>query len=39
LMIHAKPRDEAMALRVGFAYEQATQWHSQRPDLTWADNA
>ncbi|MFT5393240.1 MAG: aspartyl-tRNA(Asn)/glutamyl-tRNA(Gln) amidotransferase subunit A [Gammaproteobacteria bacterium] len=39
LMIHAKPRDEAMALRVGFAYEQATQWHELRPDLAWADNA
>jgi aspartyl-tRNA(Asn)/glutamyl-tRNA(Gln) amidotransferase subunit A len=36
LMIYAKPFDEAMALRVALAYEQATPWHRRRPDLTWA---
>ena len=36
LMIYAKPFDEATALRVAWAYEQATQWHQRRPDLGWA---
>jgi aspartyl-tRNA(Asn)/glutamyl-tRNA(Gln) amidotransferase subunit A len=36
LMIYAKPFDEAMALRVAWAYEQATEWHRRTPDLAWA---
>ena len=36
LMIYAKPFDEATALRVAWAYEQATPWHQRRPDLGWA---
>ena len=36
LMIYAKPFAEAMALRVAWAYEQATPWHQRRPDLRWA---
>ena len=36
LMIYAKPFDEAMALRVAWAYEQATDWRTRRPDLAWA---
>jgi aspartyl-tRNA(Asn)/glutamyl-tRNA(Gln) amidotransferase subunit A len=36
LMIYAKPFDEAMALRVAWAYEQATEWRGRRPDLNWA---
>ncbi len=35
LMIYAKPFDEATALRVAWAYEQATEWHRRRPDLGW----
>jgi Asp-tRNA(Asn)/Glu-tRNA(Gln) amidotransferase A subunit family amidase len=35
LMVYAKPFDEAMALRVARAYEQATDWHRRRPDLAW----
>jgi aspartyl-tRNA(Asn)/glutamyl-tRNA(Gln) amidotransferase subunit A len=35
LMIYAKPFHEAMALRVAHAYEQATEWHARRPDLSW----
>jgi Asp-tRNA(Asn)/Glu-tRNA(Gln) amidotransferase A subunit family amidase len=35
-MIYAKPFDEAMALRVAWAYEQATEWRGRRPDLSWA---
>jgi aspartyl-tRNA(Asn)/glutamyl-tRNA(Gln) amidotransferase subunit A len=36
LMVYAKPFDEAMALRVAWAYEQGTDWHRRRPDLRWA---
>jgi aspartyl-tRNA(Asn)/glutamyl-tRNA(Gln) amidotransferase subunit A len=35
LMIYAKPFCEDMALRVAHAYEQATEWHTRRPDLGW----
>ena len=34
LMIYAKPFAEAMALRAAWAYEQATEWHTRRPDLS-----
>ena len=37
LMIHGKPRDEAMVLRVGQAFEQATDWHQRTPDLQWTE--
>jgi len=36
LMVYAKPFDEAMALRVAWAHEQASPWHTRRPDLGWA---
>ncbi|MBL4721708.1 MAG: amidase, partial [Alphaproteobacteria bacterium] len=36
LMIYAKPFAEDIALRAGYAYEHATAWRSQRPDLSWA---
>ena len=39
LMVYAKPWHEDMALRVAYAYEQATQWHSRHPDLSWAGSA
>ena len=35
LQVYAKPFQEPMALRVAHAYEQATQWHLRRPDLSW----
>ena len=35
LMIYAKPFHEDMALRVAYAYEEATQWHAHHPDLAW----
>jgi aspartyl-tRNA(Asn)/glutamyl-tRNA(Gln) amidotransferase subunit A len=35
LMIYAKPFQEDMALRVAYAYEQATPWHRRHPDLAW----
>jgi aspartyl-tRNA(Asn)/glutamyl-tRNA(Gln) amidotransferase subunit A len=36
LMIYGKPFDEAMILRIGYAFEQATEWHTRQPDLSWA---
>ena len=36
LMVYAKPFDEAVALRVAYAYEQATEWRTRRPELSWA---
>jgi aspartyl-tRNA(Asn)/glutamyl-tRNA(Gln) amidotransferase subunit A len=33
LMIYAKPFDEATLLRIGHAYQQATDWHRHTPDL------
>jgi aspartyl-tRNA(Asn)/glutamyl-tRNA(Gln) amidotransferase subunit A len=31
LQIACRPYDEAMALRIGWAYQQATDWHRRRP--------
>ena len=36
LMIYAKPFAEDLALRVAYAYEQATAWHTRHPHLQWA---
>jgi aspartyl-tRNA(Asn)/glutamyl-tRNA(Gln) amidotransferase subunit A len=33
LQIACKGYDEAMALRIGWAYEQATDWHARHPEL------
>lgn len=35
LLIHGKPFDEHLVLRAGHAYEQATEWHTRHPDLSW----
>ena len=35
LMLYARPRCEAMLLRIGYAYEQATAWHRDTPDTSW----
>ena len=35
-MIYAKPFAEDMALQVAYAYEQATNGFTRRPDLAWA---
>ena len=37
LQVYAKPFHEDMALRVAYAYEQATTWRIRRPDLSWAE--
>jgi aspartyl-tRNA(Asn)/glutamyl-tRNA(Gln) amidotransferase subunit A len=34
-MIYGKPFHEATILRVGAAFEQATDWHQRTPDLAW----
>ena len=36
LMIYGKPFDEATVLRIGNAFQQATDWHRRTPDLAWA---
>jgi aspartyl-tRNA(Asn)/glutamyl-tRNA(Gln) amidotransferase subunit A len=36
LMVYAKPFQEDTALRVAYAFEQATDWHRRHPDLAWA---
>ena len=33
MQLIGKPLDEAKLLQVGFAYEQATDWHKQKPKL------
>jgi aspartyl-tRNA(Asn)/glutamyl-tRNA(Gln) amidotransferase subunit A len=38
LMIYGKPRHEAMLLRIGYAFEQATSWHLETPDTSWIDS-
>ena len=35
LMIYGKPFAEDMLLRLGYAFQQATDWHLTQPDLTW----
>ena len=35
LMIYGKPFNEDIVLRVGYAFEQATNWHRRTPDLSW----
>jgi len=37
LMIYARPFHEHLALRVAQAFEQATHWHRQHPELSWLD--
>lgn len=36
LMIYGRPFCEDMVLRIGHAYQQASEWHLQHPDLDWA---
>jgi aspartyl-tRNA(Asn)/glutamyl-tRNA(Gln) amidotransferase subunit A len=36
LMIYGKPFNEDLVLRIGYAYQQATDWHTRQPDLAWA---
>ena len=36
LLLNGKPFQEATVLRAGYAYEQATEWSTTRPNLDWA---
>jgi aspartyl-tRNA(Asn)/glutamyl-tRNA(Gln) amidotransferase subunit A len=33
LQLAGRPFDEATVLRAGYAYEQATEWHTRRPPV------
>ena len=35
LMIYAKPFQEDIVLRAGYAFQQVTDWHRRMPDLSW----
>jgi aspartyl-tRNA(Asn)/glutamyl-tRNA(Gln) amidotransferase subunit A len=35
LTIYGKPFQEDLILRIGYAFEQATDWHRRTPDLSW----
>ncbi len=35
LMISARPFADETAFRIAYAYQQATDWHTKRPDLGW----
>jgi aspartyl-tRNA(Asn)/glutamyl-tRNA(Gln) amidotransferase subunit A len=37
LLIYAKPFQEDVVLRAGYAFEQATEWHRRVPDLSWVE--
>jgi Asp-tRNA(Asn)/Glu-tRNA(Gln) amidotransferase A subunit family amidase len=34
-MIYAKPFQENVVLRAGYAFQEATDWHRWTPDLSW----
>lgn len=36
LLIYGKPFEEDVVLRVGYAFQQVTDWHRRTPDLSWA---
>jgi aspartyl-tRNA(Asn)/glutamyl-tRNA(Gln) amidotransferase subunit A len=35
LMVYGRPFQEDLVLRIGHAYQEATDWHHRHPDLTW----
>jgi aspartyl-tRNA(Asn)/glutamyl-tRNA(Gln) amidotransferase subunit A len=35
LMIYAKPFQENVVLRAGYAFQEVTDWHRRMPDLLW----
>ncbi len=37
LMIYARAFAEDTVLRIGYAFQQATDWHRRAPELGWAD--
>ncbi|MCZ6730089.1 MAG: amidase family protein, partial [SAR324 cluster bacterium] len=39
LMIYSKAFDEEILLRIGYAFQQGSDWHLRRPELAWAEGA
>ncbi len=39
LMLYGKSFHEDVVLRAGYAFEQATAWHTRTPDLGWAESS
>ncbi len=39
LLIYGKPFQEEVILNIGYAFQQHTDWHRRRPDLSWLENA
>jgi len=39
LLIYGKPFQEEIILNIGYAYQQRTDWHRRRPDLSWLEDA
>ena len=37
LMVYGKSFQEDVVLRIGYAFQEATDWHRQIPDLEWAE--
>ena len=35
LLIYGKPFQEDVILRIGYAFQQVTDWHRRMPDLSW----
>ena len=35
MMIYGKPFQEDVILRIGYAFQQVTDWHRRMPDLSW----
>jgi Asp-tRNA(Asn)/Glu-tRNA(Gln) amidotransferase A subunit family amidase len=34
-MVYAKPFQENVVLRAGYAFQAVTDWHRRAPDLSW----
>ena len=39
LLIYGKPFQEEVILNIGYAFQQHTDWHRRRPDLSWLEDA
>ncbi len=39
LLIYGKPFQEEVILKIGYAFQQITDWHRQTPDLAWLGDA
>ena len=39
LLIYGKPFQEEVILKIGYAFQQNTDWHRNTPDLSWLEDA